>query len=147
MSMLKWSTPLDELSEMNLLRRELDHLFTPVSGQTALNPPIDVAESEGYYRVRMSLPGLPTQNVGEHVQLEATPKTLNISGEVHAPEPQPGEKTLFSQVRHGKFSKQLSFPDGIDAETIEASYEAGILQITLPKSSVARKRNIEIQVK
>jgi len=145
--MLKWSTPLDELSEMSLLRRELDHLFTPASGQSALNPPIDVVESEGYYRIRMSLPGLPTQNLGEHVQLEVTPKTLSISGEVHGPEPQPGEKILFSQVRHGKFSKQLSFPDGIDAEAIEASYEAGVLQITLPKSSVSRKRNIEIQVK
>ena len=147
MSMLKWSNPLDELSEMGLLRRELDQVFNPPSGHAGLNPPIEVVEAEDRYRVTISLPGLPTANLGEHIQLDATPKTLTISGETRAPELQPGEKSLFSQVRYGKFHKQLSFPDGIDAEHIEAAYAAGLLEITLPKALSTQKRTIQIQMK
>ncbi|WP_303674406.1 Hsp20/alpha crystallin family protein [Vampirovibrio chlorellavorus] len=145
MSILKWTTPIEE---MNLLRRELEgFLNTPgYSGNSSdFNPPVEVVETETHYQVRILLPGLPADQISEHVHLDATPKTLAVSGEMHPRELQPGEKVLVNQFRHGQFFKQLSFPDGVDHERIEAAYKNGVLEISLPKALAVQKRSIQIQ--
>jgi HSP20 family protein len=146
MSILKWTSPLDD---MDVLRKEIDQVFaTAAQGPAAgFNPPIEITEAEDAYCVRMLLPGLPMENLSEHVHIDATQKTVTISGELQPRELQPGEKTLVSQFRTGKFFKQLSFPDGIQHEAIAASYGNGMLEIRLPKAVAAQKRSIEIQVK
>jgi HSP20 family protein len=134
MSMLCW-TPLEE---MDVLKREMESLFAPVSAANGesraytFNPPAEVIEAE---------------NIGEHVHLEATQKALTISGELNTPVREVNEKVLTSQFRYGRFFKQLGFPDGIDHENIEANYQSGILEIRLPKMATAQKRSIQIQVK
>jgi HSP20 family protein len=146
MAILKWSSPLDD---MDLLRKEIDQVFTTASQNTGLgfSPPVEISEAENAYVVRMMLPGLPVENLSEHVHIDATQKTVSISGELQPRELPAGEKPLVSQFRYGKFFKQLSFPDGIQHETIEASYSNGILEIRLPKAVAAQKRNIQIQIK
>lgn len=144
MSMLKWSSPFDEI---DMLRKEIDNVFTATHTGTGFSPAVEVVETENAYRVRLPLPGLPTESLSEHVHIDATQKTVSISGEMHPPELQANEKALITQIRYGKFFKQLSFPDGIDPETIEASYSAGMLEIRLPKASAAQKRSVQIQVK
>lgn len=146
MSMLKWASPLDEI---DMLRKEIDNAFaaTTATNGTGFNPAVEVVEAENAYRLRIPLPGLPTENLSEHIHIDATQKTLTLSGEMTPPELQPGEKALMTQIRYGKFYKQLSFPDGIDPETIEASYSAGMLEIRLPKASASQKRSVQIQVK
>jgi HSP20 family protein len=144
MTMLKWATPFDEI---DLLRQDFDALFQkPKSCENAdFNVPVQVVELENGYRVAFSLPGLPSESVGEHVQIEATAKTLTLSGALSDGDLQPTEKRLINQFRTGKFYKQLSFPDGINPDTIEARYQQGILTIQLEKAHVAQKRTIAIQ--
>jgi HSP20 family protein len=147
--MLRWSP----LEEMDVLKREFENLFAPVtsvngeSKTCGFNPPVEVVEADDNYKVRLSLPGLPQDNIGEHVHLEATQKTLTVSGELQPSGKDAAEKTLISQLRYGPFFKQLAFPDGIAHENIEASYRSGILEIFLPKLYTAQKRSIQIQVK
>jgi HSP20 family protein len=146
MSMLKWTSPLDDF---DLLRKEIDQVFT--AGQSphaaGFSPSLEITEAEDAYWVRMVLPGLPTETLSEHVHIDATQKTVTISGEMQPRELPPGEKMLVSQFRYGKFYKQLSFPDGIQHEGIEASYRNGLLELRLPKAVAAQKRSVEIQVK
>lgn len=146
MAILKWSSPLDD---MDLIRKEIDHIFTTANQGSNLgfSPAVEISETEDAYSVRMILPGLPVENLGEHVHIDATQKTVTVSGEMQPRELPPGEKPLVSQFRYGKFFKQLSFPDGIQHESIEASYSNGILELRLPKAMAAQKRNIQIQVK
>lgn len=149
MSMMKWSP----FEEVELLRKQIDNIFTPLSpigsesGAHGLNPPVDIVEAENAYKVRFLLPGLPTENLSELVNIEATQKTLTISGELRPTQLGQGEKLLASQLRYGKFFKQLGFPDGIDNERIEATYRNGILEIVLPKAQANLKKNVQIQVK
>lgn len=145
MSILKWTTPFDEMS---LLRRELEGLLNTSSyspNSTDFSPPVEVTETEAGYRVRLLLPGLSAEQISEHVHLDATPKTLAVSGEVRPRELQPNEKVLVNQFRYGQFFKQLSFPDGVDHERIEAAYKNGVLEISLPKALAIQKRSIQIQ--
>jgi HSP20 family protein len=146
MSMLKWASPFEE---MELLRKEIDQAFNSASqsAATGFSPPVEVVEAENHYQLDIYLPGLPTENLSEYVNIEATQKTITVSGEVKPRELPAGEKTLISQFRYGKFYKQLSFPDGIHHENIEASYSNGILTLRLPKALSSQKKTIQIQVK
>lgn len=145
MSMMKWATPFEEI---DLLRKEMDHLLGSTTSQASnnLNPPVEVVENENRYRVRMSLPGLLAERISEHVHIDATAKTVTISGEIPPHDYGQSEKVLVNQFRFGKFLKQLSFPDGIDHENIEAHYRNGLLEITLQKAMNAQKRSVEIQI-
>jgi HSP20 family protein len=147
MSMMRWAP----FEEMELLKKQIDHLFTTASGTESesmgFSPPVEVLEGEDHYRVRFMLPGLPAENIGEHVNIEATRKTLTVSGESRREEGQSSEKLLITQFRTGRFYKQLSFPDGIDHESIEASYSQGLLELVLPKAAAQEKRNVRITVK
>lgn len=145
MSILKWTTPFEEVS---LLRRELEGLLNAPGysgGASDYSPPVEVTETEAGYQVRLVLPGLSAQQISEHVRLDATPKTLAVSGEIRPRELRPNEKVLVNQFRYGQFSKQLSFPDGVDHERIEAAYRNGVLEINLPKVLAVQKRSIPIQ--
>lgn len=144
MSVMKWVTPLEEL---DFFRKEMEGLL---SNNTSANtgtfsPPVEVIETENNYQVRLLLPGLPAEQISEHVRLEATQKTLTLSGEINPRELQGSEKLLVNQFRYGKFFKQLSFPDGINHDHIEAAYKNGILEVSLPKTIAVQKRSIQIQ--
>ena len=44
----------------------------------------------------------------------------------------------------GQFSRQLFLGEGLDAERIEASYDAGVLTVTIPVAEQAKPRKVEI---
>jgi len=44
----------------------------------------------------------------------------------------------------GTYKRQLSISDDIDAEQIEASYDNGVLTVTLPIAEKAKPRRIEV---
>lgn len=145
MSVLKWSAPFEETDS---LRRELAQWFASAATSAAghVVPPVEVIETEGAYRFNMLLPGMPAEALGEYVHIDATAKTLVITGEFPERKLEPGEKSVLSQFPAGPFSKQISFPDGIEHEQIEARYRNGILEVTLPKAITTRKRSVQIQL-
>lgn len=144
MSMMRW-TPFDEMEN---LRKQIDGIFMPLvvshpgEKSGSFVPPVEVIEHENGYRVRFMLPGIRP----EEVNLEATAKTLTVSGEVHPQAPGENERVLLSQFRFGKFSKQLGFPDGIEHSRVEAAYGNGILEVSVPKAESSQKRSIEIKI-
>jgi HSP20 family protein len=51
---------------------------------------------------------------------------------------------LASERPRGAFSRQLVLGDNLDLDRIEASYDAGVLRLTVPVAEKARPRKIEI---
>ena len=47
---------------------------------------------------------------------------------------------------YGEFERTFSLPSSVDATKISASYEHGLLTITLPKAEQARPREIQVEV-
>ncbi len=80
------------------------------------------------------------------IQLSIDRGLLTISGERKSTLPEPGDRTsVYAQERFtGAFRRVLSLPDDIDPAKADASYQDGVLRVTLSRRESARPRRIEI---
>jgi HSP20 family protein len=106
-------------------------------------PEADVMETETEMRVTVELPGMRS----EDIDVDMENNVLTISGEKHEEREEQGEKNTWhlSERHYGKFSRSFVLPRDLDPEKIQARFEDGVLQVSIPKSEKARRRKVEIQ--
>jgi HSP20 family protein len=135
-------TPLREA--MNRLFEEsfIGPRFELVFGRTF---PLDVYESEDklYYVIEASLPGFKQ----EEIQITGEGDTLMI----HTQKKEETKTEKGSYVRReryeGEMSRSITLPTTFDPTKVEATYEHGLLKLTVPKAEAAKPMQIPIQVK
>jgi len=103
-------------------------------------PAMDLVEADDHFVLKADLPGLSE----EDVSLEVRDNALTISGERKA-EHESRERGWYRVERSfGRFSRSLSLPDGIDPDAIAASFDRGVLSVTIPKPEQRKPRRIQI---
>ncbi len=105
-------------------------------------PAIDVEESASAYTLRADLPGFNQADISVNLHDDV----LTIAGETAAQAPAEGSRALIRERRQGKFSRSLRFPNAVNGEAVEASFENGVLSITLPKADHIQPRQIPVKV-
>jgi len=142
MTMLRFSP----LEEMGLLRNQLDRLFeAPMTSEKRTVShilPVELLEKANEYTVKLSMPGI----LLEDIKVESTQKELTITAKKHPRELDKDEHVHVSEFEYGSFSKHLSFPCSINTDAVSASYDQGILTITVPKVETAQPKQIEIKI-
>jgi len=83
----------------------------------------------------------------DDVDVSVVGDTLTISGERKAESEVKDEDYYRCELCYGKFSRSLSLPAAVDPAKVEAHYENGILEITLPKVEAAKPKKVEIKAK
>ena len=147
MALVTW----DPTRDLSLLQGDVNRLFERFFGAPMQEskpqrwvPPMDVAEEGDFYVLRLDLPGLDHADVAIEVQ----DRTLRISGErtfQRKPEHDGGFYRL--DRAYGRFERNLTLPEGVDAAAIDASFDKGVLELHIPKPVEAKPRRIEIGVK
>jgi len=107
-----------------------------VSGFTAL---IDVHETEDEYLVKIDLPGVRS----EDVNVEVNDSVLSLSGSRVADET--GAAQLVERP-YGTFARTLTLPQGVNSDSIEASFQDGVLELRIPKPAEQKPKKITIGV-
>lgn len=102
--------------------------------------PLDIRETENDFVVTASLPGVKPEDVEITVQGD----TLTVRGESRAEEDKKGEHWHLRERRFGTFQRSVSLATPVDSEKAQASFEHGVLTLTLPKSDAAKPRQIKI---
>jgi HSP20 family protein len=104
-------------------------------------PETDVVETEKEIRVVTEMPGLKRDNI----EIDVENNVLTIRGEKRE-ERTEGEQGRWhlAERRYGTFSRSFVLPRDVDAENIQASFQDGVLTVSVPKSEKARRRRIEI---
>ena len=135
----------DAMAELLRMQREMDRLSGRVMGsaRTRVFPPINIYESDDGHVMRVELPGLDPDSL----DLTVTSKELVIKGERRRSEAPEGARFHRRERRFGTFSRAFSLEDPIDPDTVEASYEAGVLELRIPRAPQARPRQIAVQAK
>ncbi len=106
-------------------------------------PVVDVRETSDEVLVQAELPGLTKDDV--EVQVEHG--VLTISGEKTQGVEQGKEGADYHLVErsYGRFQRSFTLPRSVDADKVAASFENGVLNVSLPKVAAAKPRQIEIK--
>ena len=114
-------------------------LATP-SGRV-LRPAMDVEEDENQIAIRLELAGIAK----EDVNLTLEDGVLTVSGEKKSDRKVDEKNYHLVERSFGSFQRTLTLPSGVDATRAEATFENGVLVITVPKAEAAKPRKLEIK--
>lgn len=103
-------------------------------------PAVDIRETGDAYVVSAELPGLSKEDVNITIENNV----LKLTGERRFEKEVEEEEYHRVERAYGSFSRAFSLPTRVDAERVEASFQEGILTISVPKAAEARPRKIEI---
>ena len=102
---------------------------------------VDVTESDAAYKVVADVPGMKKEDIA--VSIDGN--TVSISAEAtREKEAKEGETLLRTERYSGAVSRVLTFPLVVDPATAEASYDGGVLTLTLPKAPGTRTRRLAV---
>jgi HSP20 family protein len=78
------------------------------------------------------------------VEISVDEDVLTIRGEFSKQEESSEENYLRREIRYGSFQRQLRLPPTVEPERAEATFEHGMLKLSIPKKPEARARSIKI---
>ncbi len=136
-------------SNSNLFPSLMEEFFRPdwmggIQNQNALSvPPVNIRETDNHFEVELSAPG----KAKEDFNIELDNEMLTISSEQKTENTTQEGKFTRREFSHSSFRRSFMLPETVKEDEISASYENGILKISLPKKEEALpkpKRLIEI---
>lgn len=120
--------------------REFDRVFEQAWSQTRQGSvPMDAYRHGDSFVLHFDLPGIDPASI----DLTVERNSLTVSAERHWQQVE-GDQIVASERRQGTFTRQLSLGDGLDTDRIEASYENGVLTLTVPVSERSKPRRIDV---
>ena len=123
--------------------RDFDRLAAQLLGSTGTTNrpavmPVDAWREGDTFVLEFDLPGVSA----ESIDLDVERNVLTVRAERVG---RNGDwEMLASERPRGMFSRQLVLGDNLDLERIEASYDAGVLRLSVPVAEKAKPRKIEI---
>ncbi|MBP0050055.1 Hsp20/alpha crystallin family protein [Marinobacterium sp. AK62] len=104
---------------------------------------IDVHETDAAYTVNVDMPGVKK----EDIKLSLENGVLTVKGETRKEDKEEKDGKLIRQERHvGQFIRQLSVGSDVDAQSVSAAFNDGVLSITLPKKPAAPEEGVHISI-
>src|SRR3954467_6571347 len=148
MAIVRW----EPLREFSTLQNEMNRLFNSVFDAPTTNgnggtlrrwmPAMDLVETGDHFVLRADLPGLSESDVN----IEVEDRVLTISGERKAEQTENKDGYHRVERAFGAFSRSLTLPEGIDPESVAASFDRGVLEVQIPKPEERKPRKISIGV-
>lgn len=105
-------------------------------------PVADISETKREYVIKAELPEVEKKDV--HISLENG--MLTISGERRMEKESEGETQHRIESFYGKFSRSFALPSDVDEKKISAESQNGVLKVHLPKTKMAKPKQIEISI-
>jgi HSP20 family protein len=119
---------------------EFDRVFQQAWGSARqAQMPMDAFRHGDSFVVHLDLPGVDPASIDVFVEQNV----LTISAERHW-ESVEGDEVIANERRQGTFTRQLFLGNSLESDKIHASYENGVLTLTIPVAEKARPRKIEI---
>lgn len=142
MTLLRYNRPNRDVFSKNF-SDIMDEFFNDVVSQrnNSFVPGINISETDEHFEVSVELPGMTK----EDIDVSLDNGRLTISGERTFEDKEEGKTYHRVETRYGSFNRSFQLPDNVDEESINATYENGLLNITINKSRDKVKKQIEIQ--
>ena len=109
---------------------------------SSFSPAVDVYEDEHTTTLKIEVPGIDEKEID--IRLENN--TLTVHGERKIEKEEKEENYRRVERHYGSFTRNFSLPTTVDSEKVSASYDKGVLKITLPKKAEAKPKQIKVSV-
>ena len=133
MSIVKYNAALNDFvptSFNNLIDRFFNESLSRSGGSAySFVPKVDITENEKSYEIHVAAPGLNK----EDFKIDISDNLLTISGERKFNKEKRENNFHSIETQYGTFGRSFALPENVDANKIEAKYNNGILEITVPK--------------
>ncbi len=143
MAVVRWN-PWNDLFD---LHAQMDQIFQPVSPAAAsrngvdyTSLPVDIQQTDAAYIVEASVPGFDPAEV----EVTFDDGVLTIAGRRRTNETTKDATYLRRERRTTAVFRQVGLPAEVRAEDITASFENGVLRITVPRAQKAQPQRIPV---
>lgn len=138
----------DPFKELLSLRDEFDRIFKeyfirPEKMDEEWFPMLDMKEDAESIVVNIEVPGVKKDDI----KVTLRGNQLIVTGERKFEKEKKDETYHRIERSYGKFQRVITIPVEVDQSKIKATYENGILSITLPKTEKEKPKEIEISLK
>lgn len=131
------------------LGRELDRFMDETFGRVApttfvpssWTPAMDVHEDENGLVIELEVPGLHP----EEVEVTTDQGLLTVKGEKSSTSRKEGVRAIVTERTHGRFTRTLQLPQGVDESKVEAEFLNGLLRIRVPRAALPQARKVEVR--
>jgi len=133
-------TRWDPFRDLKTVEDEFDRLVGRAHARNTWVPALDVRETEDRFELALDLPGI--EPAGVSVSYEDG--MLTVTGKREFSTEDEGETWHRIERGFGTFARSVRLPRTADAEKIGATFDKGVLTITVPKAEAAKPRTIEV---
>lgn len=106
-------------------------------------PRVDISEDDKNVYVHAELPGVPKENVKITVSED---RVLTIKGDKKREEKTENLNFVRVERSYGSFTRSFMLPDNVDYESINAKFDAGVLDLSLPKVQPQKPKEREVAI-
>lgn len=123
--------------------RELDRFFDEDVWSRGFAPAVDIRQDKDNVIVDFQLPAIDPDKVNITIENDV----LTVSGASEDEREVKREDYYRKEISRGEFSRSIILPMKVSGDRAEASYEKGILTITIPKAEEVKPKRIAVKVK
>lgn len=133
--------------ELDRFKRDFDELLDRFLGgrfsrkASANGPALESYIDNHQLIVRADLPGVDPKDV----EITATGDQLTIRGKREQQREEKGREFIHREVIYGSFERLVKLPGGVNPDRIKASYQNGVLELTVPLPEQSQTRKVPIE--
>lgn len=151
MTITRFSPFRTPLSDVALLQNRLNSIFNEfprMAGDTEtltggnFVPPVDIYEDAHKVVLKLEVPGVKQEDLDVRVENQM----LTVKGERKFEKEEKEENFHRIERSYGTFVRSFTLPQTVNTENVQASYDNGVLAITLNKKAEAKPKQVKISV-
>jgi len=148
--LVKQYTPFNDIRKgfdlvnaiINSVEEQRDNKESTEQAVVDFSPNVNIRETEETYHIEVELPAVDKKAV----DIQVDGDILTISGEKVLREEINEEEYRKIESSYGRFSRAFTLPKRVDTSKIEARFELGVLEVSIPKKElIDSSQKIEIK--
>ncbi len=147
MAITRWRPMRDMVRFQDEMNRLFDDFFSPLMTRPewtegVWSPSVDVSETKDNVVIKAEMPGMTKDDVRISIQND----TITLKGEKKQEKEQKDANYHRIERSYGSFCRSFTLPTAVKADKIKATYQDGILNVTLPKTEEVKPKEIPISI-
>lgn len=146
MTVLHYSPWTEIDSVQRQINQVLNDVFVPTTSSKsniyAKYPVAELTETDEALILKLEIPGVDKNEI----EIEATAKSISISGDRKSEVTENTENKTYSEFRYGSFQRVIALPVRIQNTEVKAEYKDGILHLTLPKAEAEKNKVVKVNL-